>query len=97
MPIVSLPTNHVVRRVRLPRASALAVLAAAALALLITGTPTPAAAQTPSNNTTLSSVTVDGAAVPSFASSRFAAHYGVAHDVSQVTVAGTANTGTLGI
>ena len=73
MPIVSLPTNHVVRRVRLPRASALAVLAAAALALLITGTPTPAAAQTPSNNTTLSSVTVDGAAVPSFATTRSSA------------------------
>ena len=88
MTVASSIINHVIRR--LPGPLFIAVLATAAITLLLTFQAGLAEAQTPSDNTTLSSVTVDGTTVPGFSSERVTAHYGVPHDTSQVTVAGTA-------
>ena len=90
MAAASLLIHSVTRRNRLRGALAIAVLIAAALALLMAGQPTPAEAQSLSADTTLSSVSIDGTAVPGFVATESAAHHGVAHDTSQVTVAGTA-------
>ena len=65
------------------------VTTAVALAITLPGQPVPADAQTTSDNATLSSVTVDAVEVPGFDSDVSSAHYGVAHNVESVTVAGT--------
>ena len=67
------------------------VFASSVLTLLILAGAAPAGAQTPSTNADLDSITVDGTAVPGFDASRTSYAYGVAHDVSRVTVSATAH------
>ena len=74
--------------IRLTSVLALAALAVALTLLLLSGAA-PAAAQTPSTDTDLTSITVNGNTVPGFDADISSVHYGVAHNIEQVTIAGT--------
>ena len=65
------------------------IAAVVALPLAFSGNVMPAAAQTPSTDTDLTSVTVNGNTVPGFDADISSVHYGVAHNIEQVTIAGT--------
>ena len=65
------------------------ILALTILALLLTGQPV--SAQTPSNDATLSALTVDGTSVAGFAADRDSYEFGVVHTTTQVTVLATPN------
>ena len=74
--------------IRLTSVLALAALAVALTLLLLSGAA-PVAAQTPSTDTDLTSITVNGDTVPGFDADTSSVHYGVAHNIEQVTIAGT--------
>ena len=65
------------------------ILALTILAVLLTGQPV--SAQTPSNDATLSALTVDGTSVVRFAADRTSYEFGVVHTTTQVTVLATPN------
>ena len=65
------------------------VAAIIALTLAFSGSVPAAEAQTPSTDTDLTSITVNGNTVPGFDADTSSVHYGVAHNIEQVTIAGT--------
>ena len=65
------------------------IVIVAILAALLTGQPV--SAQTPSNDATLSALTVDGTSVAGFAADRTSYEFGVVHTTTQVTVLATPN------
>ena len=84
-------TSSLAKKATLIRLTSVLALAAAliALTLLLLSGAAPAAAQTPSTDTDLTSVTVNGNTVPGFDADISSVHYGVAHNIEQVTIAGT--------
>ena len=74
--------------IRLTSVLALAALAVALTLLLLSGAA-PVTAQTPSTDTDLTSITVNGDTVPGFDADISSVHYGVIHNTEQVTIAGT--------